>query len=218
MNTKIVLVSAAVAGAAAIGLPLAGPALAAAGAPTAGAAVTTRVDRITQALAGLVSDGTLTQAQADQVATTLDGADLGRGPGGRGGHGGPGRGPDISAAATALGVSEAELRTALQGGKTLAQVATDKGVSVDTLVAALVKAEQDRLAQAVTDGRLTQAQADARATDLEARVRDRVDAVRPARGDHGNQGDHGDQDGDGDGPGAPGTPADPEVPAPAPTS
>lgn len=165
------------------GLGLAGPALAAAGAPAAGAAVSSRVDRVKQALAGLVTDGTLTQAQADKVATALGSADLG--PGGRDGHRGPGRGrPDLAAAATALDMSPADLRTALESGKTLAQVAKDKGVSVDTLVAALVDAAKTRIAQDVTAGRLTQAQADHRLADLTARVTERVNSVRPPRPQH----------------------------------
>lgn len=196
MRKKIVTVVAA--GALGLsGLALAGPALAAAGAPDAAAAVTSRVDRLKQALAGLVTDGTLTQAQADKVAGTLGSADVGPGgPGGHRGHG-PGRGgPDLAAAATALGMTQADLRTALTSGKSLAQVAEDKGVPVDKVVAALVAAAKQRIAQAVTDGRLTQERADQRVADLTARITERINSARPPR------------------PGG----ASPDAPAPAPTS
>ncbi|HEU0104383.1 MAG TPA: hypothetical protein VFR07_18900 [Mycobacteriales bacterium] len=163
------------------GVAAAGPALAAVGATDAAATVTSRVDRLQQALSGLVTDGTLTQAQADKVATTLDSSDALRGPGGHGGPGGRGGGRDLATAATALGVTQDELRTALQDGKTLAQVAADKGVDVDTLVNALVEAEKTRIAEQVTAGRLTQAQADERLADLTERVTDRVNSTRPDR-------------------------------------
>ena len=106
------------------GLGLAVPALADTGNPAG-----TAVDRITEALSGLVSDGSITQEQADEVASTLDEAGIGHGGGHRGG------GFDLSAAATALGMSEDELRTALEAdGTTLADVAGEQGVEVDTLV------------------------------------------------------------------------------------
>lgn len=130
-----------------------------------------------QALAGLVSDGTITQAQADKVATVLEESRPMAGPGGpaRGGHGhGAGR-VDLSAAADALGMTEAELRTAAQDGKTLADLAEQEGVSEDALVDALVAAARERLAAAVTDGRITQEQADARAADLETRITESLD-------------------------------------------
>lgn len=170
------------------GFALAGPALAAVGADTASSAVTSRTDKIKEALAGLVSDKTLTQAQADKVASTLGSADLGSGGFGKGGPGGPGGrgfGNDLATAAKALGITEAELRTALQGGKSLAQVAKDKSVSVDKVVAALVAEEKTRIAKEVTDGRLTQAEADKRLADLSARITERVNNTRPehARGD-----------------------------------
>jgi hypothetical protein len=162
---------------------VAGPALASSTAPAA-QAVTSQVDRIKQALAGLVSDKTISQAQADKVAETLSSANLGRhgGYGGFGGHhgrGGGGFGLDV--AATTLKMTEAELRTALAEGKTLAQVAKDQGVSVNALIDALVKDKAARIAQAVEDGRLTQVQADAMTKDLRARVTDRVNRVRPPR-------------------------------------
>ena len=80
----------------------------------------------------------------------------------RGGRpGGIGRGGmQLSTIATALGMTEADLRTELQAGKSIADVASAKSVSLDTIVNAVVTAEQARLQQAVTDGKLTQAQAD----------------------------------------------------------
>ena len=61
-------------------------------------------------------------------------------------------------------------------------------MDVDTLVDALVQAQQDRIAQAVEDGRLTQEEADERLADLEARVTERVNSDDPVRGHHGRGG------------------------------
>ncbi|HST81059.1 MAG TPA: hypothetical protein VLL08_04935 [Kineosporiaceae bacterium] len=164
------------------GLVLAGPALTAVGAPSAAATASAPVDRIKEALSGLVTDKTLTQAQADKVASTLKSAGVGRGGPGGGGFGGHrGGGHDLSTAATALGMTEADLRTALGSGKTLAAVAKEKSVSVDTLISALVKAEKERIAKEVTDKKITQAQADERLADLTKRVTDRVNSTRPTR-------------------------------------
>ncbi len=162
------------------GLGVAAPALAATddGRDTS----SSRVERITDALSGLVDDGSITQEQADEVAATLGEADLG-------GPGGHGRGPDLGVAAEALGMSEEDLRTALAAdGATLARVAEDRGVAVDTLVQALVAAEQERIAEAVADGRLTQAEADERLADLEQRVTERVETEPGSRGPGGPDG------------------------------
>ncbi len=133
---------------------------------------TTREDRIRDALAGLVEDGSITDAQADEVATTL--AESGLGGHGHG-HGG-GR-LDLSTAATALDMTEDELREALRADDTsLADVAGQQGVEVATLVDALVTAQQERIDQAVEDGDLTQERADERLADLEERVTERVNS------------------------------------------
>lgn len=168
------------------GMAVAVPALADPGS-TAGSAV----DRITEALSGLVSDGSITQEQADEVAGALDEAGIGHGGGHRGG------GPGLSEAASALGMTEDELRTALEGdGMTLADVAEEQGIDVDALVTALVTAQQERLAAAVEDGRLTQEQADERLADLEDRIAERVNSEAPVHGPGragpGERGDRGD--------------------------
>jgi polyhydroxyalkanoate synthesis regulator phasin len=165
------------------GLAVAVPALA----DTDGSAATA-VERITEALSGLVEDGSITQEQADEVAATLGEAGIGA----RGGH--HGARLDLGTAATALDMTEEELRTAMEAeGATLAQVAEDQGVEVQALVDALVQAHEERIAQAVEDGRLTQEQADERLADLEERVSERVTTARPDRPmGGGHRGPHGD--------------------------
>ncbi len=159
-----------------------------------------RQQRIRKALAGLVADKTLTQEQADKVAERLaaSGSAPGKGRGGPFGRG-HGHGPKagLSAAATALGLTEADLRAQLRAGKSLATVAKEKGVAVEKVVDALVAEAQQRLADAVKAGRLTQAQADERLKDLRARITERVNATRPQR----------------PGPAQPPAPAQPSAPA-----
>jgi hypothetical protein len=126
--------------------------------------------------------GQITQAQAAQMKADIE---SGRLPllGLRGGHGGdhgPGHGADLSTAASYLGVTAAELRTSLESGKSLADVATVQGKSVDGLVAALVNAAKQRLDDDVSAGRLTDAQRQSILTDLEARITDLVNGVMPA--------------------------------------
>ncbi|MGY1639195.1 hypothetical protein ACI78V_21315 [Geodermatophilus sp. SYSU D00742] len=160
------------------GLAVAAPALADTGGTAA--AASSAVDRIRDALSGLVSDGSITEEQADEVAGTLGRAGLGD----RGGHGG-GR-LDLPVAATTLGMTEEELRTALAAdGATLASVAEDRGVARDTVVAALTDAARQRTAAAVEDGRLTQEQADERLADLPERISERVEGTGP--GDRGGE-------------------------------
>ena len=147
-----------------------------------------RLQAIKDALAGLVSDGTLTQAQADTVATTLDESDAlrGHGPGPGHGHGGRGPGPALDAAADALGMTDDELRTALAvDGTTLTDVASAQGVDVAVLTDALVAAGTERITQEATDGRLTQAEADERIAALPDRVASLLDDELGAGRGHG---------------------------------
>jgi len=160
--------------------------------------VTSRLANFKSALSGLVSDGTLTQAQADKVAGTLDnkmpkGGERGmRGPGGH--FGGIGMAHTQDAAAKALGLTPEKLRAALKSGKSLAQVAKDQKVSVASLVKAMVTATEAELATAVKDGKLPQVQADKIKSSLTQRITDRVNRVRPERGPDRGPG-HGPRDG-----------------------
>ena len=111
---------------------------------TTATATTARPDpstRIKTALAPLVTAGTITQAQADAIATSMAASNVGFG---RGGHGGGGKGFGSHAATIAkvLGISTTDLQTALSADKTVAQLATEKGVNLQTVIAAVVVEEQ----------------------------------------------------------------------------
>jgi len=128
-----------------------------------------------------VTAGELTKAQGDALKARIAAGDV---PllGLRGGHGFGHDHYGLDGAAAYLGLSEDALRTQLESGQTLAQVAQAQGKTVSGLIDALVAEEKQELAAAVTAGRLTQAQADARLTELKARITDKVNGVRPQFG------------------------------------
>lgn len=130
-----------------------------------------------------VAAGTLTQEQADAMKERIQSEDFpilgGLHGGGPGHHGGF---ADLDAAATYLGLTATELRTDLDSGKTLAEIATADGKSVDGLVQALVSSAKERLATDVAAGRLTQAQADEMSADLEQRITGMVNGELPSFG------------------------------------
>ena len=77
---------------------------------------------------------------------------------------GPYLGPtELAAAAQALGMSSTDLSLELQSGKTLSAIATEKGVSLQTVEQAIQTARDAQLTtqinQAVTAGKMTQARA-----------------------------------------------------------
>jgi hypothetical protein len=76
----------------------------------------------------------------------------------------------IQAAASYLGLTVTELRTQLQSGKSLAQVAAAQGKSVTGLKDAILAAAKTRLDQAVAAGRLTAAQEQALLDRLKTRL------------------------------------------------
>jgi len=62
---------------------------------------------------------------------------------------------DITAAAKALGMTEADLTTALQGGQTIADVASSKSVAVQTVIDAMVAAEKAEIQAQVDAGTIS---------------------------------------------------------------
>ncbi|MBP3965472.1 hypothetical protein [Paenibacillus lignilyticus] len=80
---------------------------------------------------------------------------------------------DFSASAKVLGLSNEELKTALSGGKSLADLAKEKGIDVQKLIDAQKQVIVDNLNAAVKAGKLTQAEADkeiAKAADIATRI------------------------------------------------
>jgi hypothetical protein len=80
----------------------------------------------------------------------------------------------IAVAADRLGMPQADLIAQLQSGKTIAQVAGEKNVALDTIVNAFVATRQARMAQAVAAGRMTQAQVDAMLATMRVNVTARL--------------------------------------------
>jgi hypothetical protein len=119
----------------------------------------------------------------DQKGTANPGGPGNGGPGlgGRGfGFGFGVQGDPLAAAATFLGTTTADLRTKMQGGQTLAQIATAAGKTRDALIQALVADAKTKIEQAKTDGKVTADQATQLETGLTDRMTKLVDSTEPA--------------------------------------
>jgi hypothetical protein len=136
---------------------------------------------VQDALSGLVDDGTITQEQADAVEDALEDARPDHGLGGGFGHRGfvLGFGGDLSTVAESLGISEDELRSALEDGRTIAEVAEEQGVEVQGVVDDIVAAQRERLDEAVAEGYLTQEDADEILSGAEERATAFVNGEMP---------------------------------------
>ncbi len=159
--------------------------------PAAGSTKPAKGEWAKSVLDGLVAKGTITQAQADEILAALNAARPAHGPGK--GHG---RGfAKIGAAAKVLGMTVGDLRSALEGGKSLAAVAQEKGIDVAKVVDALVAEFKAHLDQEVVSGIHTQAEADQKLADararLEAFVNGNAPAGKPGFGFGGKGGRHG---------------------------
>lgn len=140
------------------------------------------VSAMTKRLDSRLADGKITQAQYDEQKATLTerAADAltstfsGKG-GGKGGHGGHGAGrggfggidlKDNADIASLLGLTTDELSTQLESGKSLSDLAADKGVAVDTVTTKVVTLLTAALDQSLADGKITQTDYDARKAKL----------------------------------------------------
>ncbi|MFN8633075.1 MAG: hypothetical protein U0893_04410 [Chloroflexota bacterium] len=120
--------------------------------------------------------GTVAAQQAPQApwgpGACPMGAGMGPWSGGPTGVGPGGAGGTMHAAiAAALGMSTDELFAALRSGKTVAQIAQEKGVDFETVVKAALDAHDKALDAQVAAGRLTREQADWMDAHMEANVR-----------------------------------------------
>ena len=107
-------------------------------------------------------------------------------------RGGPqGQSKDVAAIAAVLKLTEAELKTQMQSGKTLAQIATTQSVSVQSVINVLVAGMQAHIAEELASGKITQAQATTKLASVTAKATERVNSVQPARGEgNGPRGHH----------------------------
>lgn len=133
-----------------------------------------------------VEAGRLTEAQGAELkeriaAGQLPLVALGHG---KGGHGHRGM-VDVAAAASYLGVTEAELRESLRDGDTLAEIAQAEGKTRAGLIDAMVAAAKADLDEKVAEGRLTAEQRVTILERLDERIADAVDREPGARGGHG---------------------------------
>jgi len=122
--------------------------------------------------------GRLTEQQANEIKSRIDSGDMpffmGGGPMMGGHFGGFDR---LDAAAKYLDLSSDQLRTQLQSGKSLADIAKAQGKSVEGLVQALVDDAKKHLDDARANGRITQAQEDQILTEIKSRVTDMVNGT-----------------------------------------
>jgi len=139
------------------------------------------IDRVDAALAA----GRITKDEADAIKAAINSGKFPRGIGigpGMGFHKGiHGIGPSLDAAATYLGLTEAQLRTQLESGKSLADVAKAQGKSVDGLEQAMLASIKTKLDQAVKDGKLTATQRDDIMAKITASIDDLVNGKLPPR-------------------------------------
>jgi hypothetical protein len=143
-------------------------------------------------LAGLVSKGTITQAQADAITAALTAAETAEHAndpqGGPAGQVRPDPAATLSIITSTIGLDAATIQKRLQAGESLGAIA---GTKKDALIKALVADETKRIDAAVTAGTLTAAQATTLKSNLTQHVTDEVNSTRPVGPMGGGKGGRG---------------------------
>ncbi len=141
-------------------------------------------------LNGLVTDGTITQAQADAITAKMDAARAANPAPGKGMRGVGGA--NLDEIATVLGITADDLQTQLKAEATLRSIAGDKLAEVTTLLTDKANA---RIDQALADGKITAETAATMKAAVPAKVTAILDGTAPlggrGPGGHGGRGGHG---------------------------
>jgi hypothetical protein len=113
-------------------------------------------------------------AQPAATTTQIADEDTRRGPGGP-----P---PGAAAVQELLGLDQEQIREARESGSSLAEIAEQQGVSLDELTSAIVAAADERLDEAVSEGRISQDEADTRLAEIQENVTERVQSTETGPG------------------------------------
>lgn len=162
--------------------------------PMAGQMMDGRESELKSILAGLVTKGTITQAQSDAITAAVtaaraahdanrdsdDAADSAR------------RTAHEALIATTIGIDAATIKTRLASGETLGAIA---GAKKSALITALVAEATKEIDAAVTAGKMTAAEATTLKAGLTARITTGIDSVRGEMGPGMGGRGHGNMDG-----------------------
>lgn len=138
-----------------------------------GAGLVLGVPGLTSA-AGDTGDGTSTDSVVESID---DGARHGR-------HGGGQRMASAETLSDVLGVDVETLRAEFAAGKSIADIAGEQGVAIETVVDALLADLESHLDEHIADGSLTEDEAAEKLANAEAKISDKVNEV-PTFGGHG---------------------------------
>ncbi|MDQ0061878.1 hypothetical protein [Paenibacillus harenae] len=134
-----------------------------------------------------------TKPDATELAEKLLDAKGGEQGFGKHGRGGMGFGVGLESVAEALGIGSDELKEAMADGKTIAALAAEKGVAVQTVIDAQVIAVKAKLAEKLAAGELTQEQYDAKLAKAAEHAAKLVNGELPDRAQGGGKGPRGER-------------------------
>lgn len=149
---------------------------------------------MTAALDQQLKDGKITQTQYDKLKTNLSSMAAkvvnGKAHGnklGRVGHVGI---HEDAALATLLGLTAEELETAVKSGKSLATIAAEKNISVQTVIDHVTKTLSAHLDEKLAEGTLTQEEVDKIKATLSTRATEIVNGTFKGKEGRGGRGHH----------------------------